>query len=223
MNLNQALNAAFDANTLALLTQFGNESAIAAQAKAAEDVWKGTTKSSKMRADIAKRTIKTSIKSKTGRETASARSAERRQIAAYILDPENRTTCCYITDRNDVCDKEATRVCDGLVHTLPFEPRFCTRHINLLNTNEDKFATVESKLEWVAAFVEAANNLPNQVPQQPQPAPIPQQVPVQPQQAPQPAPNWPQQTWEGLPLKRERNGRPQIEDVTHVKKEHRDK
>jgi hypothetical protein len=67
----------------------------------------------------------------------------------------------FVLDSNNLSSSFSYFISLGLVHYLPFEPLFCTRHLNMIARDVNKREDLETKLGWVAELAERA-----QVPQQ---------------------------------------------------------
>jgi hypothetical protein len=144
------LLALFDADTLANVAADKKEAADEAFLKSTGEVIAKNREAGKARRALIKDRLTIGLKKKNQSDSNESRLLQRLEIASYILDESHRFLCCYINDRNQTCDKEGVRHFEELQHQLPFRPKFCTRHANLLDKDEAKWEMVQNKLEWVA-------------------------------------------------------------------------
>jgi len=81
-------------------------------------------------------------------------------MISEFTHPLHRFICCYINEREVPCKNPGFRRIDGFEHDLPYEPKFCARHANLLDEQPSKYENCRDKLAIIAEFAKNVSAIP---------------------------------------------------------------
>lgn len=84
-----------------------------------------------------------------------------RLLVSEFANPLRRHICAYINERDVPCKKVGYRPIEEFEHNLPFTPKFCPRHTQIMNDNSNRYESCRDRLflvgDWARNDIDIAS------------------------------------------------------------------